>query len=65
MTQEEQREQAVQYIAGLLRNNPFSMELKVKKKPKGIRVIYEVTQEEMDYLVNKAAEKHKTKNKKK
>ena len=60
MTQEEQREQTVQHIAQLLRNNPFSMELKVRKKPKGIRVIYEVTQEEMDYLVNKAAEKHKT-----
>ena len=50
MTQEEMREQAIQHVAGLLRTNPFSMEFKVVKKPKGIKVIYEVTQEEMDMI---------------
>lgn len=50
MTQEEIREQAIQYVTGLLRTNPFSMEFKVVKKPKGIKVIYEVTQEEMDMI---------------
>ena len=48
MTEEQAKEQAVQNIAQLLRNNPFKLELKVVKKPKGIKVIYEVTQEEMD-----------------
>lgn len=50
MIQEEMREQAIQQVAGLLRTNPFSMEFKVVKKPKGIKVIYEVTQEEMDII---------------
>ena len=48
MTEGQAKEQAVQNIAQLLRNNPFKLELKVVKKPKGIKVIYEVTQEEMD-----------------
>ena len=37
-------------IAEMLRNNPFTFEFKVVKKPKGIKVIHEVTQEEMDAL---------------
>ena len=45
---DEKREAAIQDIAELLRMNPFSMEFKVVKKPKGIRIIYEVTKEEMD-----------------
>jgi len=52
MTQEEQREQSVQIITDMLRHNPFTFEFKVKKKPKGIKVIYEVTQEEMDALMD-------------
>ena len=56
---EEQREQVVQNIADMLRRNPFTFEFKVKKKPQGIKVIYEVTQEEMDSMIKKAAEKHK------
>ena len=52
MTQEEQREQVVQNITDMLRHNPFTFEFKVKKKPKGIKVIYEVTQEEMDALMD-------------
>ena len=50
MIQEEMREQAIQQVSGLLRTNPFSVEFKVVKKPKGIKVIYEVTQEEMDMI---------------
>lgn len=51
MTQEEQREQVVQNITGMLRNNPFTFEFKVKKRPQGIKVIYEVTQQEMDEML--------------
>lgn len=51
MTQEEQREQVVQNITGMLRRNPFTFEFKVKKRPQGIKVIYEVTQQEMDEML--------------
>ncbi len=51
MTQEENREQAIQQLTTMLRNYPFSFELKVKKNPKGIRIICEVTQEEMDAVL--------------
>lgn len=57
MTPEELREQAIQNVANSLRNQPFSVEFKVKKKPKGIKIIYEVTKEELDILMRKAAER--------
>lgn len=56
MTQEEVREQAIQNVADMLRATPFTVEFKVVKKPKGIRIIYEVTQEQMDAMMKKAAE---------
>lgn len=59
MTAEEKREQVIQNITGLLQNKPFTFEFKVKKNPKGIKVIYEVTQEEMDSLMGDAAKKYK------
>ena len=36
-----------------------SFEYKVVKKPKGIRIIQEVSQEQMDAIIRKAAEKVK------
>ncbi len=59
MAQDEKREQVIQNIADMLRTNPFTFEFKVKKNPKGIKVIYEVTQDEMDAMMKKAAEEHK------
>ena len=61
MTQEEKREQVIQNLADMLRTTPFTFEFKVKKNPKGIKVIYEVTQDEMDAMMKKAAEEHKAK----
>ena len=52
MTQEEQREQVVQQIVGMLRTTPFTFEFKVTKNPKGIKVICEVTQEQMDSMMD-------------
>ena len=52
MTQEEQREQVIQNITGLLRHNPFTFEFKVKKNPQGIKVIFEVTKEDMDCMMD-------------
>ena len=57
MTQEERREQAIQDVAELLRRNPFMVEFKVKKKPEGVKVILEVTQEEMNAMTQNAANK--------
>lgn len=48
---EEKREQAIQAIANMMRKTRFDIEFKVKKKPKGIKVIIEVTQEQMDAMV--------------
>lgn len=57
MTPEQQREQAIQQLADLLRVHPFNIEYQVKKKPHGIKVIFEVTQEQMDAFLQKAARK--------
>lgn len=57
MTLEEKRDAAVQSLIGLLKNNPFTMEYKVVKKPKGIKIIFEVTREEMDALMQMLREK--------
>lgn len=53
---EKRKEMAVQSIIVLMESEPFTFAFRVKKKPKGLRIIYELTQEEMDMLVkNKAA----------
>lgn len=59
MTQEEKRDAAINQVAQLLKVNPFAMEFKVVKKPKGIKIIYEVTQEEMDKLLQMQRERRK------
>lgn len=41
-------------VADLMRRSPFTFEFKVKKKPAGIKVVYELTQEEMDYMTGLA-----------
>lgn len=58
---EKQREVVIQNITEILRRTPFTFEFKVKKKPAGVKVIYEVTQEYMDIMMSKAAEKRKEK----
>ena len=57
MTTEEKREQTIQGLADMLRTSPFQVEFKVKKKPAGIKVIIEVTQEQMEGLAKQTLEK--------
>ena len=57
MTTEEKREQTIQGIADMLRTSPFQVEFKVKKKPPGIKVIIEVTQEQMEGIAKQTLEK--------
>lgn len=59
MTTEEKREQTIQGLAGMLRTSPFQVEFKVKKKPAGIKVIIEVTQEQMEGIAKQTLEKTK------
>ena len=59
MTPEEQREKVIQSIANQLRYTPFTYEFKVLKHPKGIKIIYEVTEEEMNEIVKRNAEKER------
>lgn len=59
MTTEEKREQTIQGLADMLRTSPFQVEFKVKKKPAGIKVIIEVTQEQMEGIAKQTLEKIK------
>ena len=59
MTTEEKREQTIQGLADMLRTSPFQVEFKVKKKPAGIKVIIEVTQEQMDGITKQTLKKAK------
>ena len=59
MTPEEQREQFILSLADVLRKTPFTFEFQVRKKPKGIKIIYQVTQEHLDAIVRNAKEMKK------
>lgn len=61
MTAEEKREQVIQGLTNLLQSTPFTVEYKVKKKPQGIKVIIEVTQEQIDALAKQVIEHRKMK----
>ena len=43
----------VNRIMELLMSHGFTREYVVRKKPKGIRIVYEITQEEMNALMSK------------
>lgn len=46
---DEKRERAIQGIAQLLRVSAFDVEIRVKKKPKGVKIVVELTQEQLDH----------------
>ena len=57
MTAEERREQAIQSLVRLLRTTPFKTEFVVKKKPTGIKIIIEMTHEQINKMMEMAARK--------
>jgi len=59
--EQEQREQVIQGLTNMLQTTPFSVEFKVKKKPAGIKVIVEVTQEQMETIVKRNIDERKKK----
>ena len=53
MTQAEKNKKIDALVAQLgkmMHYTPFSIEYQVKKKPQGIKIIFEVSQEEMDMI---------------
>jgi hypothetical protein len=54
---DEKREQAIQAIADMMRDYGFNLEFKVKKKPQGVKVIIEVTQDQMDAMMDNMKQK--------
>ena len=52
----DQRSLLVNRITEMLMSHGFTFEYAVRKKPKGIRIVYEVTQEEMNAMVEKSKE---------
>lgn len=59
--QDQKKEEIIQVIAESMRSHGFSVEYKVCKKPEGIKVVFEVTQDQMDHLVNHFRQRKKTK----
>lgn len=58
---DEQRDQIIQGLVKILESMPFTLEFKVKKKPAGVKIIYELTQEEMDAIAENQAKERRAK----
>ena len=57
-TVEVDKKEFIKKLIPLLEIALTSFEYKVVKKPKGIRIIQEVSQEQMDAIIRRAAEKY-------
>lgn len=53
MTANEQREKRISELAEMLRHNPFEVEFKVSKRPRGVRIVFEMTQDYLNKLLSK------------
>ena len=51
MEQDTEREALIGKITELLREQPFTFEFKVKEKPEGTKIIYELTLEELNAII--------------
>lgn len=51
MTRDKKIDALVDQLGKMMHYTPFTIEYKARKKPKGIRIIFEITQEEMDVLM--------------
>lgn len=54
MNEKEKRDFAINLITDVMRTHPFDIEFKVKKKPKCMKIVFEVTDEEMQAIINRA-----------
>lgn len=53
MTEAELREKNILAIADMLRITDYKVEFKVKKKPAGVKVVIEVTREQLEEAIKK------------
>lgn len=51
---DEKKEFAINLVTNMMRTQPFSIEFKVKKKPQGMKIMFEVTEAEMQAIINRA-----------
>jgi len=51
MTDEEKKEQVILNIAEVMRRESFTFQFVVKENPEGIKITYEVTEEQMNGIV--------------
>ena len=49
----DKREQAFQSLVDMFQISPVQVEVRAKKKPAGIKIIFEVTQEQMEGIVKR------------
>ena len=59
MTTEEKREQVILALTDLMRHTHYTIQIKSKKKPQGVKVIIETTQEMLESLAKQVLEKRK------
>ena len=50
---DEQRKKVLKGIMYIIEHNHVTLEIVVKKKPKGVKVIWEVTEEHMKQMIEK------------
>lgn len=48
----------VNQLGKMMHYTPFSIEYQVKKKPQGIKIIFEVSREQMDMVAQRQIEQH-------
>ena len=58
MTQAENNniDEIVNELGKMMHRNPFSIEFQVKEKPQGIKIIFEVSREQMDMIAQSQIE---------
>jgi hypothetical protein len=52
MDEKEKRDFVINLVTDVMRTHPFDIVYKVKKKPKHIKIVYEVTEAEMQDIIN-------------
>ena len=54
MDEKEKRDFAINLVTDVMRTHPFDIVYKIKKKPKCMKIVFEVTDEELQSFINRA-----------
>lgn len=54
MDEKEKRDFAINLVTDVMRTHPFDLVFKVKKKPKCMKIVFEVTEEDLQSFINRA-----------